>query len=121
MLPPSLSVCLDSALLRLNLFSGRPWRLLVVTSAVVLLPTGGMAATWNWNVSSGNWDVAGNWNPASIPSALGTDVINLTNGTALLPATTTFNSGRNIGVLTIGSFNTLNLTAQATIPSGALA
>ena len=37
-------------------------------AATLLLGTASLAQAQNWNVTSGNWSVATNWNPADVPN-----------------------------------------------------
>lgn len=53
-----------------------------------------------WNVATGTWNTAGNWNPATVPSA--NDVVLITNG-----GTNDLNGGTSVSNLTVGSGSVL--------------
>lgn len=72
-----------------------------------------------WNVTSGNWSVAGNWTPASVPNSSTTNVC-LTNGTSGTAATTVLDISATVADLQLGSFNSLSiLTGQTLVVAGA--
>jgi hypothetical protein len=60
----------------------------------------------SWNVTSGNWSVAGNWF-LNLPPTASTNAC-LVNGTSGTPATTTLDASQSIQSLTVGASNTLN-------------
>jgi fibronectin-binding autotransporter adhesin len=75
------------------------------------------AAAWTWNVTSGNYTTASNWNPATAPSNTATDDIFLTNGTLVSSATTTLTATRTAGTLAVGTYNTFAFSAGYTVTS----
>ena len=92
---------------------------LVAVASVLALATGGAsAATKQWNVSSGNWNVSGNWSPTGIPVA-GDEVKNCkAGGKCTVPSGySTANMLRvyiyNVTDPTITVNGTLNVTGSA--------
>ena len=67
--------------------------------AVLLVGTASLAQAQSyWNVPSGNWSAAGNWNPTGVPASTGSAVID-NNGTATIDNT---DGIVNVGNLTMG-------------------
>jgi len=68
------------------------------------------AATFSWNVSSGNWNVAGNWLGGTAPvSNTADNLVSLANG-GTTTLTANWIAGTN-STVTVGASNTLNLQA----------
>jgi len=89
---------------------------LILTSSFLLSAYGG-SATWNLSPSSGDWNTAANWTPATVPNGL-TDVatFDLSNTTAVslsasVQASLVFNSGASAYTTTIPSTEVLTINS----------
>jgi len=97
-------------------------KLVLLAAGVVLFSTGAAAAarTWTGAVST-DWNVAGNWSPASVPTGSDDVTINgsLTNYPVISAAATAHNMTINGGSVTVDPGVTLAITDNITIKSGA--
>ncbi len=66
----------------------------------------------DWNVASGNWSDAANWNPQTVPSLTDANIFN--NGTVTLDSTVA-----NVNVLQLGGTSVLNALSGAVVTSNA--
>lgn len=109
------------------MFNGRKYYQLVLAITLLhLAPFAGHASAKNWNTTSGNWNTAANWSPASVPT--NGEVVNIVNsdGTA---RTVTLDvnapSSGNLGLVTINqtggtAFNTLAINNNFALTSSAM-
>jgi len=86
----------------------------ITLAAVFLLFREQIAKSQTWNLSSGaSWNAAVNWNPASIPNAVGAAVIFNSAASGSNPAQTTSSSVTLDGSKTVGSITFNNDAANA--------
>ncbi len=88
-------------------------------AVALLLPTMVSATSYTWNVASGDWSDANNWNPVGVPGA-GDDATVNNSGTATLTANTTiqnlvFNDGTITGNYNLTINGTLNWGTSGTM------
>lgn len=86
--------------------SDRARKPLVLCLTLAALPLSAWAE--NWNVASGNWADAANWNPNAVPNTSDANIFN--GGTVTLDSTVA-----NVNVLQLGGTSTLNVVSGGVI------
>src|SRR2546423_15702362 len=80
--------------------------------ASLLCPLATHAQTWNL-ATGGSWNVAANWNPASVPNAIGANATFNDAASGSNPAQTANSTVTLDGTKTVGSINFNNNAANA--------
>lgn len=79
---------------------------LASAAALALASMPAYGANANWNIdNAGNWSVAGNWSPATVPGTVAGDVVGLTNNITNNRIVTIDTTSRTVGTLNIGDSN----------------
>src|SRR5438094_1663034 len=83
------------------------------------------ATSYTWNVGSGNWNTAANWNPSGVPGSAAGDTATLPTGSytvtvnSAIANAVTLNEGCSSCTLDIPS-GSLSLTGSSAVTTGAL-